>query len=64
MSGEKNLTILLKNMRPVGLTAAFSKVLAENNISCNVVAGYYHDHIFVMKVDADKAMGLLSNMKS
>ena len=31
----------------VGLTAAFSAKLAEKNISANVVAAYYHDHIFV-----------------
>jgi hypothetical protein len=47
------------SLEAVGLTAAFSKVLAEDNISCNVVAGYYHDHIFVMKEDAKTAMELL-----
>lgn len=49
------------SLEAVGLTAAFSKVLAENNISCNVVAGYYHDHIFLIKEDAKKAMEVLSD---
>lgn len=39
----------------VGLTAAFSKKLTDHGISANVVAGYYHDHIFVKKQDADRA---------
>lgn len=43
----------------VGLTAAFSNALAKENISANVIAGYYHDHIFVAKEDADKAMNTL-----
>jgi len=43
----------------VGLTAAFSKALTEVNISANVIAGYYHDHIFVAKRDEDKAMKAL-----
>lgn len=46
----------------VGLTAAFSSALTKQNISCNVVAGYYHDHIFVDKNDAVKAMLTLKNM--
>jgi len=48
----------------VGLTAAFSKVLAENNISCNVMAAYYHDHIFVNENDAEKAMETLGQLTS
>ena len=52
------------SLEAVGLTATFSKILAEHNISCNVVAGYYHDHIFVMKADADKAMQLLNSFKN
>lgn len=31
----------------VGLTAAVADVLAARAIPANVVAGYYHDHIFV-----------------
>ena len=52
------------SLEAVGLTAAFSKLFAEYNISCNVIAGYYHDHIFVMKKDAKKAMELLSSLNS
>jgi uncharacterized protein len=43
----------------VGLTAAFSTALAKESISCNVVAGFYHDHIFVAKKDTVKTMDTL-----
>ena len=40
----------------VGLTAAFSAKLAEKNISANVVAAYYHDHIVVPEEKAEQAL--------
>jgi len=46
----------------VGLTAAFSNALSSAGISCNVVAAYYHDHIFVDKKDAERAMEVLLDL--
>ena len=46
-------------LEAVGLTAAVSKALTDANISCNVVAAYYHDHIFVPIKDAQRAMDAL-----
>jgi hypothetical protein len=46
----------------VGLTAAFSKALSDGGISCNVVAAYYHDHIFVDRDHAKKALQILNQL--
>lgn len=48
------------SLEAVGLTAAFSKALSDQGISCNVVAGFYHDHLFVALQDAAKAMAVLN----
>lgn len=48
------------SLEAVGLTAAFAKALSDNNISCNVVAAFYHDHIFVNKKDTNNAITILN----
>jgi len=50
------------SLEAVGLTAAFSSALAANGISCNVVAAYYHDHIFVDSRDLARAMDVLRGL--
>jgi hypothetical protein len=50
------------SLEAVGLTAAFAQALAAAQVSCNVVAAYYHDHIFVATRDADKAMEILQEL--
>ena len=47
------------SLEAVGLTAAFATALGNEGISANVVAAYYHDHIFVPASDADRAMAAL-----
>ena len=47
------------SLAAVGLTAAFAGALAQANISCNVIAGYYHDHLFVARDDAERALSTL-----
>ena len=47
------------SLEAVGLTAAIAGALAEEVISANVVAAYYHDHIFVPKASADRALAVL-----
>ena len=49
-------------LEEVGLTALFSQALAKNGISCNVVAGYHHDHIFVRKSDAIRSIKILQKI--
>jgi uncharacterized protein len=45
-----------------GLTAAISTKLADSRISANVIAAYYHDHVFVQSGKAEEALKLLKEM--
>jgi len=49
-------------LEAVGLTAAFASALGKAGISCNVIAGYYHDHLFVGQADAERAMHVLRDL--
>jgi len=47
----------------VGLTAAISQKLADKGISANVVAAYFHDHIFVPEEKAHLAIESLHELQ-
>ncbi len=46
----------------IGLTAAVSRVLADAGISCNVIAGLAHDHLFVAWDRGPEAASLLRQL--
>ena len=50
------------SLEAVGLTAAIATRLAQHNISANVVAGFFHDHIFVPENDAEQALTALQTV--
>ncbi|WP_018151396.1 ACT domain-containing protein [Leeia oryzae] len=51
------------DLQAVGLTAAFAAALGAEGISCNVVAGAFHDHIFVQIARAQDAMNALVKLQ-
>jgi uncharacterized protein len=51
------------SLEAVGLTARVSVALAKAGISCNALAAYYQDHIFVPYNDRDRAVVALRNLK-
>lgn len=50
------------SLNAVGLTSLVTTELADNAISCNVIAGYYHDHIFVSTKDSLKTLEILKHL--
>lgn len=56
----KQITLTVhSSLEAVGLTAAVANKLASHDISANVVAAYYHDHIFVQTEKAEQALSAL-----
>jgi len=59
----KKITLQVhSSLEAVGLTAAVSTTLAENGISANVIAAFYHDYIFIPSDKAEIAMSALKSL--
>ncbi|MFT4635342.1 MAG: hypothetical protein ACI854_000495 [Arenicella sp.] len=64
-SSFKGITLgVHSSLDAVGLTAAFSVKLTEHGISANVIAGFFHDHIFVQVNDAERAIAALQQLSN
>ena len=50
------------SLQAVGLTASVATALASQQISCNIIAAYHHDHLFVDTQDAQRAMRVLQEL--
>ena len=50
------------DLQEIGITAKFSTALANAKIACNVVAGFYHDHIFVPYSDREVALKIIEHL--
>ncbi len=51
------------DLHAVGLTAAFATALGRAGVSCNVIAGTFHDHIFVPVEHAQRALAALRDLQ-
>jgi hypothetical protein len=49
-------------LEQVGLTALFSRALADAGIGCNVLAGVHHDHLLVPADRAEQAVAVLRGL--
>jgi hypothetical protein len=52
------------DLHAVGLTAAFAAALAQAHIGCNVIAGAFHDHIFVAVESGEIALARLRELQA
>lgn len=51
-------------LEAVGLTAAVSRALTDARISCNVLAGFHHDHLLVSVGDSARALEVLAELSA
>ncbi len=63
LTGLARLTMMVQSsLEAVGMTAAMATALTRVGISANVVAAYYHDHIFVPWDRRDEAVAVLRGL--
>jgi uncharacterized protein len=61
----KRITLTVhSSLDAVGLTAAVATKLTTKGISANVIAAYYHDHIFVPSAKAEQALLALEELSA
>ena len=50
------------DLEAVGLIAAVATALAREQIPCNTVSAFYHDHIFVPKAQSERSLRILRGL--
>lgn len=61
----KKITLSVhSSLDAVGLTAAVAEKLSSKGISANVIAAFYHDHIFVPCEKANQALAALQEFRT
>ncbi len=51
------------SLQSVGITAMIAQTLAARSITCNSLAGFHRDHLFVQVDKADEALEILRDLK-
>ena len=55
---------VFSSLEGVGLTAAVAGALAAQDIPCNMVAAFHHDHVFVPADMAERALAVLLDVQT
>ena len=51
------------SLETIGITATSAQSLASRSITCNSLAGFHRDHLFVQVDKADEALEILHDLK-
>ena len=52
------------DLNAIGLISKISKLLADNNISVNIISAFYHDHLFIPWEKKEEAFNILKNLSN